>query len=219
LRREFGEEKAPPSLWNRIAIAMTEQDASASLAAKIRNMIRWQPFPVFAAVGLLLLIILAPLWWSYHGDKGVLLIVEPVNDLITYRLSQRPLDVVSDDPVVVAEWFAGKVDFALPLTHPAPGGYQLVGSRLCYFLNRRLAALMYQKGDQLMSLYIMPRDKLILPKGEREIVNHRRPTRHQRKGYNNLIWEEEALVYCLVSDLPKAEMIRFLEELSNKSEG
>jgi mycothiol system anti-sigma-R factor len=218
LRKEFGENKAPPSLWKRIANAMTEEDVSASLNIKIWNMLRWQPVPVLAAVVLLLLIILAPIWWSYHGDKGVSLIVEPVNDLIIYRLSQRPLDVASADPAVVAQWFAGKVDFALPLTNPVSAGYRLIGSRLCYFLDRRLAALMYQKGDQLMSLYVMPRDKLILPKEEWEAGVHRKISSHQLKGYNNLIWQEETLVYSLVSDLPKAEMIRFLAELSGKSE-
>jgi anti-sigma factor RsiW len=162
---------------------------------------------------------LFPWWWNTYENEHTPLIVEPVNDLITYQLSQRPLDIASTNPTVITHWFQGKVDFALPPLPPVLAGYQLVGGRLCFFLDRRLSALMYQQGDRLLSLYIMPSDGLTLPMGTLSTTTGSAISDYQVKGYHNLVWQEETLVYSLVSNLPKIEIARFITEWQGKRTG
>ena len=73
----------------------------------------------------------------------------------THRVdSRRPFDVVSQNPLVLQRWFEDKVDFTPPLP-PVPADLHLAGGRLCFFLDRRIAAYMYVADGRAVSLYVM----------------------------------------------------------------
>ncbi|WP_282610007.1 anti-sigma factor [Pelagibius sp. Alg239-R121] len=155
-------------------------------------------------------------YWSRLGGKNPL-VVEPVNDFITFKMSERSLDMAASDPAKLKEWFNGKVDFRLPLDRSETDGFRLVGSRLCYFLNRRLSALMYERSGDRVSLYVMTGEGLEIPEGTWEPLASQVISSSEVKGYSNLIWQSGDLVYALVSDQPKNEMLRFIGGLKLKA--
>lgn len=234
LRHAWAEESVPAELWQRVLRTIDADNAQSDAAAARRslsvNRITWWrlPRPDFARLGLswrpvagglvaIFLIVVAGLitgpYGARHDGEILPLIREPVNDLITYRLSRRPLDIASSDPRDVADWFAGKVDFLLPQPATELAGYRLVGSRLCYFLDRRLSALMYQRGDHFVSLYIMSKERLELPSGVDERIADWRITVHEHKGYTSFVWHEGSLAFALVSDLSRRDLLRAADDL------
>ncbi len=79
----------------------------------------------------------------------------PINELRTFIDSRRPLDIATSDSDSLRSWFAGKVMFSPPSSPPLPS-LHLIGGRLCFFMNRRIASYMYRSDDYLLSLYIIP---------------------------------------------------------------
>lgn len=150
------------------------------------------------------------------GSLEACLLSVPVQDLHTFVVSQRSLDVTSPDPQHLRQWFQGKVDFSLPLLPRQAGIATLVGGRLCYFLDRRVASFMYTVDGHYLSLYVMLRQGLPFPPWD----SVRRAGHEARtcavQGYTQIIWSHTDLLYSLVSDLPQAtllELARGLAEL------
>ncbi len=229
LRELNAEERAPDGLWQEISerisadpvedLAAARKSRAADQAEGSRRtpLIGRRRFAALAA-GVVLALgagVTLPYWRRVTGENP--LIVEPVNDFVTFKASERPLDMAASDPVKLKEWFNGKVDFRLPLDRAETGGFRLIGSRLCYFLNRRLSALMYERSGAHISLYVMTGEGLEIPSGIWEEVAGRAISSFQVKGYSNLIWQEGDLVYALVSDQPKSQMLEFIAGLDLKA--
>ena len=209
MRHELAGERAPDDLWNRVMATI-----AADEAVKPRGRRFGWPAMAAAAASLAVLLIAVVGLISLPGQQTVqptALVVEPVNDFITYRLSGRPLDVESADPSELAQWFSGKTEAGVPRDIPAPAGFRLVGSRLCYFLNRRLAALMYQSDGGLLSLYVMSDHDIVMPEAQFDAAVGRTLSSHRVNDHTSLIWRNGGRVYVLVSDLPEPDMRRFLE--------
>ncbi len=214
LRRELGAEAAPPGLWTRISARLDDVDRGEAVpsASALRRR-RWLPSGI-AAGAMALAVIVALVLPSVTLQTAELpVVVEPVNDFITYKLSEREPDISSADPAELDAWLAGRIDFPFPVPAHRPAGFALTGSRLCSFLNRRLTALMYQKDGAQLSLYVMAADRLELPEARWVPAAGRQLSRHSVQGHASLVWYEGGLVYALVSDLPEAELLRFVAEL------
>jgi anti-sigma factor RsiW len=229
-RRAHLSEVAPADLWDRIAQTLDAEDmrAAAPTRATLRESIaerlehtrhRVMPFWRQAAVGLaatamVLVVIIAADPFALRKERQVdALVREPVNDLITYRVSHRALDLESGDARTIAEWWADKLDFHPPAPVAEIDGYRLIGGRLCYFLNRRLSALMYRKDEHVVSLYVMSSEGLELPAGGYERIDGWKVSVHEHKGYTSLIWQEGSLAFALVGDLPSKELMRAANDL------
>ncbi len=219
--KELGlEERAPDDLWGKVMTSVSSiepetpfrDDAAGDPSWRRPRLGRRQSMGIAAGVLLTLGAGLSSPYWSRLGGKNPL-IVEPVNDFITFKVSERPLDMAGSDPVALKKWFQGKVDFRLPLKGAEIDGYRLVGSRLCYFLNRRLSALMYERSGARISLYVMTGEDLDIPEGTWEPAASRQIASFAVENYRNLIWQNGDLVYALVSDQPKEDMLRFVAGL------
>jgi anti-sigma factor RsiW len=130
----------------------------------------------------------------------------PVQDLHTFVVSQRALDVVSSDPQHLRTWFLGKVEFPPPLLPTQFGRARLAGGRLCYFLGRRVASFMYTADGHYLSLYIMPRQGLPRPRPDVLLAQHRAAF-HEMQGYTHVLWSQRDLLYSLVSDVPHTQLL------------
>jgi anti-sigma factor RsiW len=232
VRRAHLSEVSPVGLWDRVARTLDAEDCRAAATkgtlsavrkviaktleqARYINMTPWRGAAVGLAaivLAIVVTIVADPLALRAERQSSAL-VREPVNDLITYRVSRRPLDFENGDPRTISEWWADKLDFHPPAPVAEIDGYRLIGGRLCYFLSRRLSALMYRKGEHVLSLYIMSADQLELPGGGYEQTDSWKVSVHEHKGYTSLIWEEGSLVFALVGDLSSKELLRAANDL------
>lgn len=209
------QERAPSDLWARIEAKLPE---GASDPGIIRPAIWWRdkirPLTLAASITLLLGIGAGAGWWQFSTDYSV--VAAPVQDFTTYRLSGRALDVESADPSVIQAWFEERLAFELPEVKARVAGFDLVGGRLCWFLDRRVSALAYQRGDQVISVYVMADHDLPLPETTFEPQLSISRSVHKVDDVNNLIWRHDDLVFTVVSDLREADLSIFLAALARE---
>ena len=118
------------------------------------------------------------------------------------------VDVPSSDQHTVKPWFNGKLDFSPPVENPADQGFPLVGGRLDYLGGRPVAALVYQRHQHYINLFIWP-------------SNHAREMAEEsmkRQGYNLIHMNKSGMEYWAISDLNEAELRQFAEIIQNRIE-
>jgi anti-sigma factor RsiW len=166
-------------VWNWLAVA-----AAILLAV----LLTWRMLPGFAGRG--------------NSD---LLAKEIVSSHIRSLQPDHLYDVKSTDQHTVKPWFNGKLDFSPPVRDLAEDGYPLVGGRLDYVDHRAVAALVYQRRQHLINVFIWPEDKQGEPAKRMETLD----------GYNMIFWEHGGMYLCAVSDLNTGDLQQFTQLLQN----
>lgn len=166
LQEVYGQEVAPPDLWRRIMASIAAQESSTSWVARVCQRLWTTPAYRVAAASVVLVLLCLSVWWGMSNRTMVPVVVAPVHDFIAYQ--RRGGGRLQDLHAALARLGREpRAHEAVMATLPrfTAAGYQLVGSRLCTFLDRELTALMYRKGERFLSLYIMPGSGLALPEG------------------------------------------------------
>ena len=112
-------------------------------------------------------------------------------------------DVRSTDQHTVKPWFLGKLDFSPPVDDLAPLGFPLVGGRLDYLGGRPVAALVYQRRQHTINVFVWP-------SGESSEAST--DTRALR-GIQVRHWTRDGMTFWAVSDLNDMELDQFVRAL------
>ncbi len=112
----------------------------------------------------------------------------------------------------MGDWFVGRVSFSPP--RPPQGGdtAHLVDGRLAYFLERRVAAYLYEADDRPLTLYVMASHGLPETGADGVVsapLEDRMPERLY--GYRQVIWTAGPLFYSLTADLPQGWLVEIAE--------
>jgi anti-sigma factor RsiW len=113
-------------------------------------------------------------------------------------------DVRSTDQHTVKPWFLGKLDFSPPVNDLAPVGFPLVGGRLDYLGGRAVAALVYQRRQHTINVFVWPASDSV------EALTDTRTLR----GFQVRHWTRDAMAYWAVSDLNDIELDQFVQALT-----
>ncbi len=122
--------------------------AQASAEKKGRRcMITWFTPALAAAIVFFLLLVPMP---------GKLSSVEEVSALVVEdHLKKQKMMFTCDNTKSAAWWFESRIDFMTRIPDLRSRGYRFVGGRTCTLKGKKVAALLYEKNGERVSLYIL----------------------------------------------------------------
>ena len=190
--------RASPDLRNRIKASLVANESTRQASFWRFS---WIPALATAAAIVVLLFLFLP----RGSSSDDLLANEMVSSHVRSMMANHLTDVPSSDQHTVKPWFDGKLDFAPPVVDLAAQGFPLIGGRLDYALNRPVAALVYQRRQHFINLFVFPSADNI-DAGIKMAV---------RQGYNLIHWSRSGMTFWAVSDLNLSELQEFAQDIQN----
>ncbi|MFL6624397.1 MAG: anti-sigma factor family protein [Sulfurifustis sp.] len=195
---------APAPLRTNVEILSTREQG----ARRYRPRSPW--VALAASVAAAALVSFATVSWFGNPNGGSrdseeLLAHDLVSSHLRALAAASPVDVVSSDRHTVKPWFAGRIGAAPPVPDFAAQGFELIGGRIDYVGEERIAAVVYRHRKHIIDVYFMPN----------------RPTKPQasklqRQGYTLIQTNVQGHAAWMVSDLDDQELKEFERLLAGK---
>ena len=191
--------RAAPDLRSRILKALPQTNRE-SQTHKI-----WQWRWLTVATSVAAIVILGLLFFQVIPNNDDLLAKEIASTHIRSMMANHLTDVPSTDQHTVKPWFDGKLDYAPPVTDLASQGFPLIGGRLDYLESRPVAAIVYQRRQHIINLFVYP-STTNSDDGNKISI---------RQGYNLIYWKKSGMSFWAVSDLNPNELQEFTRLIQN----
>jgi len=192
----------PASLERRLRTALRHESKSEASPMMFRW--RWILAASSLVVAVLLIVAVAGIFSRPASED--LLAQEVVSSHVRSLMADHLTDVPSSDRHTVKPWFDGKLDFSPTVKDLSQQGFSLNGGRLDYIGNRPVAALVYQRRQHSINLFVWPSSEAISQKAS------------ERQGYNMIRWSNGGMTYWAVSDLNLAELQQFVQLLQEPNQ-
>jgi len=164
------------------------------------NLPRW-----WLAIAASLLFLTAAAWLAQRQMSGQSLDGRTAEQVVASHvrslLADHLMDVASNDRHTVKPWFAGKLDFSPAVADLSAEGFPLIGGRLDYLDHRPVAAVVYQRRQHVINLFIWP--------SERITEDGLHSASYQ--GYQVVHWNQTGTTYWAISDLNASELRHFTQ--------
>ncbi|MEO1457459.1 MAG: hypothetical protein AAFV49_07805 [Pseudomonadota bacterium] len=133
-------------------------------------------------------------------------------DFLTQSVADRPLDYTATDLGQVVSWFAPRLPFAMPAL-TAPPELSLRGARLCWLLERRIAAFDFKPASGAVSLYVADAEGLAIRDGLPLPARPAPAVSLERNGLAGAFWQDGTLAYALLGTLSGAAIAAIAAEI------
>ncbi|MFQ5848513.1 MAG: anti-sigma factor family protein [Candidatus Methylomirabilales bacterium] len=212
---------------SRVAAEVPRREVPAALRRKVQEMMapkegrlaRLLPWPIpqwGMAVAALLLISLIPiaLWTRGHEEGPPPILVEAVNDHIRLAMKVNPRIGSTADRLQVRRWLEPLVGFHIDPPPGETGGLRFIGGDATYFLEQKVACLLYGKGEKLVTLFVLPQEGVAIPRHGFRRLDGLEVYVGSQKGYGMVLWKKGTLLYSVVSELPQEDLLGVVKEMA-----
>jgi anti-sigma factor RsiW len=144
-------------------------------------------------------------WFAWRPMSGGL-IKDPIAQQVVAShvrslMADHLTDVASSDRHTVKPWFAGKLDFAPTVVDLSSEEFPLVGGRLDYLDRQPVAALVYQRRNHVINLFMWPSNQAA--DDRLQFVTY--------QGFQVVHWNQAGATYWATSDLNASELRQFAQ--------
>jgi anti-sigma factor RsiW len=166
---------------------------------------------ILTAAVLTILLLPVVVWWiaqyksdSVHAPSDFALMAADTH--LRHSRGQLPLEIVSEAPQLISNWFTNKVNFSVKLPNYQESSgqeklYALEGARLVGYKDDYAAYVAYQMKTRPISLVITS-DQIARASGGEEIIAKGLVFHYDTiHGLKVITWSDRGLTYALVSDL------------------
>jgi len=197
IRKQVTRHTAPDHLERSIQAALRKAAAGETQARPSR----WNWMAVAASV-----LLFASMAWNIaalrsRASARDVLAQEVLSSHLRSLMGTHLLDVPSSDQHTVKPWFDGKLNFSPDVKDFSSQGFRLVGGRVEYIAERPVAALVYQRRQHFINLFIWPS-----PSSPQSGYSEMK-----RSGYNLVSWTEDGMTCWAVSDLQTSELEQLVQ--------
>jgi anti-sigma factor RsiW len=198
IRMQATRHTVPAHLQHRIQAALREAAGSEPQPRRMR----WNWMAVAASI----LLVISMAWniatlRSRDSAARDILAQEVLSSHLRSLMGTHLLDVPSSDQHTVKPWFNGKLNFSPDVKDFASQGFRLVGARIEYLDDKPVAALVYQRRQHFINLFMWPS-----PSSSQSGYSEMK-----RSGYNLVSWTEDGMTCWAVSDLQTSELEQFAD--------
>lgn len=166
---------------------------------------QWTWQVMTAAFGAIAIAVLGLVFLQLRSTNDDLLAKEIVSAHIRSMMANHLTDVPSSDQHTVKPWFDGKLDFSPPVVDTTAQGFQLIGGRLDYVGSRPVAALVYQRRQHFINVFVFP-------SSDNKESDYKMSV---RQGYNVIHWNRSGMTFWAVSDINLGELQEFTQVIQN----
>jgi len=117
----------------------------------------------------------------------------------THTTQHMPLEVVSADDTAVTQWLNTHMGNHIKLPCITDTSTQLLGGRVCRILDRKSAALVYQRRGVPIILFAFHGDHMSLPTQKTPRYVSGRPV---------VMWQRDGVVYSMVGDMHSDDLMK-----------
>lgn len=190
----------PSKSFEKQLRAALREEVKEGSAVRV-NWWRWS----YAGLSLVAVALVA---WAVVGSltrqsSSELIAQEVVSSHVRSLMAQHLTDVPSSDQHTVKPWFDGKLDFSPPVKDLTQQGFVLTGGRLDYIESRPVAAIVYQRRQHPINVFVWPARDQAKTAAQASV----------RQGYNLIRWTSAGMEWWAVSDLNLAELQQFTQLL------
>jgi anti-sigma factor (TIGR02949 family) len=194
---------APPALRTRIQGMITRPDAGGWVAWW--RWLRLHPWSVGALAATCVLLVVWALWAWRPGDPVSQMTAQAVREHGEYikEVKTRP----AADPAALLRELRPQVGFPFEPVFQGDPQVQLVAAQVGELSGKRAATFIYRHtAGQYSTLFLMPGTGVVVPEGDRMLIETFRPHFRTTAGRSLFLWKHRDLAWLLVSDLDRSEV-------------
>jgi anti-sigma factor RsiW len=143
-------------------------------------------------------------WRTTHATP--VLAEDVVRGHIRALMEGRLVDIQSSNQHTVKPWFQGKLDFSPPVADLSSVGFPLIGGRVDAIGGRPVAALVYQRREHVIDVFVWPASDHTTREGTPSI-----------RGFQERHWVHADMLLWAVSDLNDEELREFARLMQSLS--
>lgn len=130
-----------------------------------------------------------------HSDKDQVIVSDVVSAHLRSLQANHLTDVQASDQHGVKPWFSERLGAAPPVPDLTSQGFNLVGGRIDYVLGKPVAALVYQRDNHVINVFVAQDEDA-----------ERSPKLATLQGVNVALWSEKGLNLCAVGNVSAKDL-------------